>query len=69
MEQYLLAYSIWDMNNKKNNQFFTYMNRLNLILKSLESEHQQELVTDSKLRIYYDACKNVFSNKSNGGLI
>ena len=69
MEQYLLAYSIWDMNNKKNNQFFTYMNRLDLILKSLESEHQQELVTDSKLRIYYDACKNVFSNKSNGGLI
>ena len=69
MEQYLLAYSIWDMNNKKNNQFFTYMNKLNLILNSLEFDHQQELVTDSKLRIYYDACKNVFSNKSNGGLI
>lgn len=69
MEQYLLAYSIWDMNNKKNNQFFTYINKLDLLLKSLESEHQQELVTDSKLRIYYDVCKNVFSNKSNGGLV
>lgn len=69
MEQYILAYSIWDMNNKKNNQFFTYMNRLNLVLKSLASEHQQELTADSKLRIYYDVCTNVFSHKSNGGLI